>query len=472
MADRKVFAGPRIRRKRRELGLTQTAMATGLGVSPSYLNLIERNQRPLTVQLLLKLASAYDVEPDSLRDEGGVGAVALREVFADPLLAGEVPGDQELLDVAEAAPNAATGIVKLYRAYREQHDRLSDLSGLLAEKGHQTALSAATLPADQVREIFETGTFHFPRLEEAAEAFRKILEPDADLGTSLKAWLRARHGVTVRKLPADAMPLWRKRFDRHSMRLFLSEILSAEQRLMEMVLHAVRLQMEAVITAEMDALSLTGDEARRLARFELGRYAALAVMMPYEEILNIARRELYDIERLAGRFDAAFDHVAMRLVALKRSGNAGIPFFLVEVDMAGNRMRSYGAGDLARTAFGKCPRLCLYSAFQQPGRVLAERAVMPDKSEFLTLARTIRRPRQGFSDRVRHTALMLACPSSYADETVYGQTAGLSGAAPVAIGPACRICERQGCPSRAAPPVTRPLSLDESVAGLSGFDFQ
>ncbi len=52
MAEQKIFAGPRIRRIRNTLGLTQTAMAEELAISPSYLNLIERNQRPLTVQLL------------------------------------------------------------------------------------------------------------------------------------------------------------------------------------------------------------------------------------------------------------------------------------------------------------------------------------------------------------------------------------------------------------------------------------
>ena len=46
MAEQKIFAGPRIRRIRNQLQLTQTAMAVDLGISPSYLNLIERNQRP------------------------------------------------------------------------------------------------------------------------------------------------------------------------------------------------------------------------------------------------------------------------------------------------------------------------------------------------------------------------------------------------------------------------------------------
>ena len=107
MAEQKIFAGPRIRRIRNAKGLTQTAMAAGLGISPSYLNLIERNQRPLTVQLVLKLASVYKVDPEELQGEAGASLSALREVFSDPLLAGELPGEQELVELAEAAPNAA-----------------------------------------------------------------------------------------------------------------------------------------------------------------------------------------------------------------------------------------------------------------------------------------------------------------------------------------------------------------------------
>ena len=64
MTERKIFAGARLRRIRNSLKLTQTAMAQALEISPSYLNLIERNQRPLTVQLLLKLSSVYKVDLD------------------------------------------------------------------------------------------------------------------------------------------------------------------------------------------------------------------------------------------------------------------------------------------------------------------------------------------------------------------------------------------------------------------------
>ncbi|MDP2731709.1 MAG: helix-turn-helix transcriptional regulator, partial [Hoeflea sp.] len=163
MADQKIFAGPRIRRIRNAQGLTQTAMAEALGISPSYLNLIERNQRPLTVQLILKLSSVYRIDVEELQGEGAGGTLSsLKEVFADPLLTGELPGDQEVVEIAEAAPNASAAIVKLYRAYREQAGRLSDLSAMLAREGHSPALAGARLPIDEVREVLETGANHHP----------------------------------------------------------------------------------------------------------------------------------------------------------------------------------------------------------------------------------------------------------------------------------------------------------------------
>src|SRR3990167_1904862 len=67
--DRKLFLGARMKRLRRELGLTQTRMAEDLGVSPSYLNLLERNQRPVTAQVLLRLAEAYDLDLKTLSSD-------------------------------------------------------------------------------------------------------------------------------------------------------------------------------------------------------------------------------------------------------------------------------------------------------------------------------------------------------------------------------------------------------------------
>ncbi|WP_416798028.1 helix-turn-helix domain-containing protein [Ciceribacter azotifigens] len=474
MAEHKIFAGPRVRRIRNGLGLTQTAMAEALEISPSYLNLIERNQRPLTVQLLLKLAAVYKVDLDELQGEAGGTASQLREVFADPLLAGEVPGDQELIEVAEAAPNAANGVIKLYRAYREQASRLSDLAELLAREGHATSLSGTRLPIDEVRETFEKRSNFFARIEDAAEAFHAGLALSAgdDLAVALKSWLRAKHGIVVRTLPIHAMPNLRRRYDRHSMRLFLSERLSPFDHLREIAMEVCLLALGEEILAELEALSFSTGEAKRLGRFELARYAAHALTMPYGAFLSAAQRARYDVDVLRSRFSVSYEQVANRLTMLQRPGAAGIPFFMLEVDNAGHRFRKAGANGFPQAKFGGgCPKLNIHAAFAQPAQILVDHVEMPDGAGFLTVSRTLDGPQAGFNERVRRTALLLGCDIAYRDEVVYGQAVA-GGLPPVAVGTVCRLCERQGCLARAEPPVTRPLGLDEMVTGLSAFDFQ
>jgi len=472
MAEQKIFAGPRIRRIRNARGLTQTAMAEALGISPSYLNLIERNQRPLTVQLLLKLSAVYKVEPEELQGEAGQAIAGLREVFADPLLSSELPGDQELVEVAQAAPNAAAGIVKLFRAYREQAERLSDLNHLLAREGRATALSGARMPIDEVREAFEQRPNHFAALEEEAEAFFALLAPGDDLAGALRSWLRSEVGIAVRTLPAAVMPNWRRRYDRHSQRLFVSERLSPFDQLREIAMEACLIRMAAALAAEIEALKLSSDEARRLARFELGRYAAHALMMPYSSFHNAAIRARYDIDVLRSRFGVSFEQAGNRLTSLQRPGQMAVPFFMQEMDHAGNRFRRAGAQGFPQSRFGGgCPRLAVHAAFDQPGRILVEAVETPEGARFLTIARTLEGPQGAFNERPRRTALLLGCDIGFRDEIVYAEALpAKSGDTP--IGPSCRLCERVGCLSRAEPPVTRPLGLDETATGLSAFDFQ
>ena len=482
MADQKIFAGPRIRRIRSAKGLTQTAMAEGLGISPSYLNLIERNQRPLTVQLLLRLASVYKVDPEELQGGPGGTVPALKEAFADPLLAGELPGDQELIDLAEAAPNVAASMVKLYRAYREQGERLSDLSAMLAKEGRATSVAGARLPIDEVREVFEGRPSHFPRIEEEAEAFHKLLDPGDDLAGALKGWLKREYGIVVRVLPVATMPNWRRRYDRHSQRLFLSERLSPFDQLREIAMESSLIRMTVAVAGEIQQLRLSSDEARRLARFELGRYAAHALMMPYAAFQSVAQRSRYDVDVLRSRFGVSFEHAANRLTTLQRSGAQGVPFFMLEVDNAGHHFRRSGAQGFPRARFGGgCPKLAVHAAFSQPGQIIVESVEMPDGAEFLTISRTLEGPQGAFSERPRRTAVLIGCDIGFRDEIVYAAalpapaldaSSKASRLASIPVGPACRLCERQGCLSRAEPPVTKPLGLDEMAAGLSAFDFQ
>ncbi len=98
------------------------------------------------------------------------------------------------------------------------------------------------------------------------------------------------------RLPVHAMPNLRRRYDRHSTRLFLSERLSPFDQLRRSQRKQLQLALRGEILAELEALSLSTPEGKRIARFELARYAALAVMMPYAAFLAAAQRLRYDVD--------------------------------------------------------------------------------------------------------------------------------------------------------------------------------
>src|SRR5260370_1722464 len=100
-----LFVGPRFGRVRQQWGLSQTQIAEGLGISPSYINLIERNQRPVTAQILLRLAETYDLDLRDLAtaDEDRFFA-ELNEIFSDPLFRPTDRPKQELPNRADLAP--------------------------------------------------------------------------------------------------------------------------------------------------------------------------------------------------------------------------------------------------------------------------------------------------------------------------------------------------------------------------------
>ena len=121
----KILVGHKLRRFRQSAGLSQTAMAEALDISPSYLNLLEHNQRPLTVALLLKLGNSFDIDMKSFAEDDSPALMTdLAEVFADPLLSGERVSRRELQDLVTAAPSAARGMLSLFQAYRKVRDQL------------------------------------------------------------------------------------------------------------------------------------------------------------------------------------------------------------------------------------------------------------------------------------------------------------------------------------------------------------
>ena len=94
---RKTSVGPNLRKLRREHKQTQAEMAEMLGVSAAYVNLLENNQRSLSVKMLVAVSDAYQVEwRELVNDESSTLLADLRSCVQDPIFGGAVPDLQEL----------------------------------------------------------------------------------------------------------------------------------------------------------------------------------------------------------------------------------------------------------------------------------------------------------------------------------------------------------------------------------------
>ena len=215
MADTSLHAGPTIRRLRRREGLTQAAMAARLAISPSYLNLIERNQRPLSARLLVQLAEKFDFDPRTLRQDEAVGGIdGLRRRLADERFADLAIDRDEIAEWLSAAPQAALAFARLFDA-----------------SGGRASGSVEGDPMDLTRREIERWRNHFADLDVAAEALSDELRLSSpEIGAALTERLRQQHQLSVRVLPANVMPDTLRRLDLHARQLQLSELLDQSSR--------------------------------------------------------------------------------------------------------------------------------------------------------------------------------------------------------------------------------------------------
>jgi predicted transcriptional regulator/DNA-binding XRE family transcriptional regulator len=470
--------GHKIRRLRRDRSLTQAQLAQQLAISTSYLNLIESNQRAVTVEILLKIGAVFDVDISTFaEDEGERLLSGLNEVFGDPLFsqpgrAGSTLSRQDLLDLSTQSPAAAEAVIVLYRSYAETRETLR----LLAEREAVPDGSAGTAsPFDAINEWAQAREHHFAELEAAAEEIWQAGEiEDGDTLRGLTRYVEQQLGLKVKVMPVEVMGTVRRRHDRHGRRILLSEMLPVPSRIFQLAVQIALLRYRTLLDEMVGRTGLSGPDALRLGRIFFANYLAGAVMMPYERFWRSATALRYDIELLQSRFCASFEQVCVRLTTLQRPGAKGIPFVLIRGDKAGNVSKRLGG---AHTAFarqgGACPRWNLYDAFRAPGRILVQVSEMPDGARWFSIARLVTKPGVGYRTPGKSFALALACDVAHAAGIVYADGIDFrSDDAAVPIGLHCRLCERPDCDQRAYPPLNHRIIVDENLRGPNTYVFE
>lgn len=408
--------GNRIRDRRRELAMSQRALAQRVGISPSYMNLIENDRRPVTAALQVGIARALDVDVKTFAEDAeAIIAADLVEAFSDPLFEAEPAAEAELRQLASRHPAVGGAMLALYRAYRDNRDELAAISERLSDDrylddadfefrsllttvrssseilrdnadmplaqrqqfvdvilndsarlssvidrllGRATAgqyrnVGVARSAADEVADAFQSWNNHLAVLEEAAEALGpKLGVPGPGRHAGLIAYLRDRHGVDVEIAGADALGGAVRCYAPAAKRLLLSDELGHGSRTFQLAVQVGLLELRPAFDDIVAGTTFSGDASRVLCRIALANYFAAALLMPYEPFLAAARALRYDIDRLRNRYGVSFEQACHRLTTLQRPGDSGVPFHLIRVDIAGNISLRFSASGMRIPRYG------------------------------------------------------------------------------------------------------------------------
>jgi predicted transcriptional regulator/plasmid maintenance system antidote protein VapI len=459
---KKAYMGVRLKRLREERGITQATLARALDISPSYLNQMEHNQRPLTVPVLIKLNAAFglDVQMFSSGEEARI-ITDLRAALADQ---GAGASLAEVREIAANMPGIARTIVAMQTRLRDMSERMDILSGHLSG---DTPTGNTPTAFEAVRDYFYEHRNYIPDLDRAAEDIGNGL-PHGRMAEGLTDRLAGRHGLRI-AFDAEARSL--RRFEESARILHLAAHLNAGQRAFQMATQLAFLEQSDTLNRLVEEAGMEGAEARNLLRIGLANYFAGALILPYHAFLGAAEELHYDIELLGRRFGVGFETTCHRLSTLQRPEARGVPFFFIRVDRAGNISKRQSATDFHFSRFGgSCPLWNVYEAFSKPDEILTQVAQMPDGRSYLWVARTVEHGAGGYGTPRKRFAVALGCDLAHADRLVYARGLDLRNpdlATPIGAG--CKVCERPACPQRAFPMVGRPLATDPAQSRFAPY---
>ena len=467
----KTFVGSRVRQLRSERGFSQAALAQMLDISPSYLNQIEHDVRPLTVAVLLRITEVFGVDATFFAPHDDTRLVAeLREVTMDRDLDIDID-PPEVAEMVSAHPTLARAVVNLHRRYRITTAQLAAATEERFTDGSGTG--SITMPHEEVRDYFYQRQNYLHELDTAAEDLTVQMRlHHGDLARELTRRLTEVHGVHItRRIDLGDTVL--HRYDPKANTLEISNHLSLGQQIFKMAAELAYLEFGDLIDSMVEEGKFTSDESHTLARLGLANYFAAAAVLPYRQFHDVAGNFRYDVERLSAFYSVSYETIAHRLSTLQRPSMRGVPFSFVRVDRAGNMSKRQSAtGFHFSSSGGTCPLWNVYETFANPGKILVQIAQMPDGRNYMWVARTVERRAARYGQPGKTFAIGLGCELRHAHRLVYSEGLDLSGdpnltATPIGAG--CRVCERDNCPQRAFPALGRALDLDEHRSTVSPY---
>ena len=458
MTKTKLFSGQTIRALRGDARMTQAELAQRLDISPSYLNQIEQNQRPLSANVLIGLSRVFRVDVAAFSDDAQDRLIYdLKDALSDPAFGGAETPAAEVKSVAQNAPTVARALIRLQGAHRATLDRYMALDQTSGEQN---------LPYDEVRDYFHRVGNYVEELDTLAEGISETLPiAGAEAHERIKARLVQRHGVQVgydRSLE-PRKPI--RRFDKGAGVVTVDAFADRPTQTFALAHQVALLEAGGVIDRIARGAGFRSPDALAVARVALANHFAGALVLPYGRFLAAAGALRHDIVALAASFGASLEQVCHRLSTMQRPGMEGVPFYFLRVDRAGNITKRHSATRFQFARYGgACPLWNVHEAFETPDRMLTQVAEMPDGVRYLSMAVAVTKRGASANAPVRRYALGLGCEVAYADRVVFADGIDVKRGANVAlIGTSCRLCDRADCAQRAFPPVGSRLSIDPDL---------
>ena len=461
--------GPKIKAFRRQLGMQANKLSEELNISPSYLNLIEKGERKIDGDLLLKVCEKLRIELSDLTSktdlnlENNISELLADELFEDLDILGP-----EVKDLVNTNPKIAKALIKLGDNFKQKDheivNKLENISGKIIDS------RKAAFPGEVISDFLQENKNFFPELENFADnIFEKVKQNNRTRYIALCDFLKSEYGITVKDvIPEEGKP-FSKIYKSKQKELLLSDYLSLETK----KLHAAAQISQEGASKEIDeylsSFSFPSEEAKKLTRVALLNYCGAAILMPYKLFHKECKELKYDLELLQNTFATSFEQVAHRVTCLQDPNLPGIPFHFLRVDVAGNISKRFSLSGIEIPRYGgACPRWNVYSAFSRPGVIQAAVSKMTNGEKYVCIARTVEKGVGRYGQKKSMLSIGLGCEAKYAKEFVYTENLDLNDKkSELPIGVSCRTCDRLDCSQRAFPPLHKKFDVDINSRGVS-----
>lgn len=465
--------GLKLRSLRLARNIKQTDAAKELGVSPAYLNLIEKGKRVMPFPLLWKALRFFEQDPEQFMSQLGEGRVdeALAKLLDEPLLR-SLDIDPESLQHLSAEPKLAGTVAALFNMYKNTRTQLENVLGQLSaeERARSTEAGPAGVrfdysPFDEVSDFLQAHRNYFPEIEEQAEAIRRDFQLDRQIHSrDLIRILEERFGYRIAWEQAPSGSSVVRRLDVEDQVLTLSPLLT-EQPLKFQIAASIGilvLDREKLVERIVGPARMRHAETAKLIKVNLANYFAGALMLSYGDFFNEVQRTRYDIELLSSIFGTTYETVAHRVCNLSDPKRMGLPFHFLRSDIAGNISKRYsGTGLKFASGGGSCAKWAVHLAFLNPSQLTRQYSMMPDGSAYFCFAKVQLQPVEGSIVRGTAYSIGLGTHAENAKYLAYGLPITDLKKEAVPSGVSCRFCERTDCNQRAAASYRFAFAFDE-----------